>query len=466
MSGFEKEGECEQEVLRVARLFCSSEGVQAGWEAFTGLQCWGRREAVAQLLRQWAGEEDEEEAREEAREEDEEEAGEEAREEAGEEDEEEEEVEAGEEDEEEEEVEAREEDEEEAGRRGALARYCACYRTALSGVIREDFYSLDAQCWAARYSDEGELSVPLLSADERVREWLAGYACSVEGRGKSRYASERPCYPPGEVRVMSRGDERRHLVTGVNMTAVGSGQMLAGARERVRECGSEEGGEWGAVEDAPVHWIYHSPHLREFLRVVMGCESLHPYLSDLGVAVNIMRPPTPSLSRAAKGAIPPNKTALGFHFDSIDSSSRNRITSGTSGTVHQPRGATGVIGIQDCEEGGERVVFPNIHRADVDDVRKVVEQFDPLNPGACVGSHHPEVFTEATAGMLYLFDGGDVLHGVSAVRRGVRIAAVFLFQEDHAPEVSADSDASAKYFYDDDDPKGELTTAKEVDNQG
>jgi hypothetical protein len=48
--------------------------------------------------------------------------------------------------------------------------------------------------------------------------------------------------------------------------------------------------------------------------------------------------------------------------------------------------------------------------------------------------------------VLYLFDGGNVLHGVSAVRKGSRIAAVFLFKEE-PPVDTAASKAGANFFY-------------------
>mmetsp|Transcript_10160 Transcript_10160/g.16809 ORF Transcript_10160/g.16809 Transcript_10160/m.16809 type:complete len:638 (+) Transcript_10160:95-2008(+) len=320
----------------------------------------------------------------------------------------------------------------------AFANYASHYRAAMTGIISDDFYDEAAEEWAAEYAAKGEISVPLLAPGALPA--LAAYAASVENLGKHRYAQTRPCYPPGEVALkFSSGDPRKQLFTEVNLTAVGSGQMTSPAARALNPDSGRR-----PVDETPVHWIYHSPQLREFLRVVMGSRSLHPYLSDLGVAVNVMRPP--SLFTADEHTSSPNKTALGFHFDSIDSSSRRRSS---DSSPHQPRGATGVIGIQDCEEGGERVVFPTIHRAEVEAVRSVVENFNPLKPHATVGEHCPVVFTEATARTLYLFDGGDVLHAVSGVRRGSRIAAVFLFQEDHAPEASADGDASAKYFYDD-----------------
>jgi hypothetical protein len=95
------------------------------------------------------------------------------------------------------------------------------------------------------------------------------------------------------------------------------------------------------------------------------------------------------------------------------------------------------------------VVFPSIHRAEVAAVRSVTELFDPARPREQLGAHRPVVTEEPTAGLLFLFDGGDVLHGVSAVREGVRAAAVFLFQQDRPPEQSRDTAASCKYFYDD-----------------
>ena len=161
----------------------------------------------------------------------------------------------------------------------------------------------------------------------------------------------------------------------------------------------------------------------------MGCAELYPYLSDAGLAINIMRP------------IPGSRTALGFHFDSVDSSACG------GGGGAQPKGATGVIGIANCLEGGERVAFPGVSRVDVDQVARVLGAFDPLRPDAPIaGEAVPAVFREPTRGMLYVFNGGDVLHGVSSVRGGCRIAAVFLFK-DSPPSETADSKASASFFY-------------------
>jgi len=209
-----------------------------------------------------------------------------------------------------------------------------------------------------------------------------------------------------------------------------------------------------------VQWIYHSPHLREFLRVVMKSASLHPYMSDLGVAINIMRPTDDNVAIATKKDA--SRTALGFHFDSINSSGNGKVSGrgragegegeeegdDASAAVVQPRGATGVIGILDCLEGGERVVYTGLNRSHVDAVRLVAEQYDPATPRATIGSFSPAVCSDPTAGILYLFDGGDVLHGVSRVKKGLRIAAVFLYQEDTAPVQSTDGEASASFFYD------------------
>ena len=264
--------------------------------------------------------------------------------------------------------------------------------------------------------------------------------------------------------------------------------------------------------------VHIRPHSPPFL--------LHP-TSDVGLAVNIMRPSAPKTTTVGvaagaaatviKGAgTGSGATALGFHFDSIDSSARAFRCNGASSdpspspshshSSYQSRGATGVIGIQvhptskkerhrktdrnstrcdhqnhncnpyhkpdrtyhppsraptstsvicsapprqDCLVGGERVVFPSIDRSRVDAVRAVVSGFDPLAPHAPIGAARdtPVVFLEPTAGSLYLFDGGDVLHGVSQVRQGARIAMVFLFDTDRPPDENSSVAESAKYFY-------------------
>jgi hypothetical protein len=289
--------------------------------------------------------------------------------------------------------------------------------TAATWQISSDFYDRCPRAYKARYDAEGEINVPLLK--QSCLSSLAAFGEAAEPLGKHRYASARPTYPPGEILTYAEDDPRAELTTDVNMTAIPSRHL---------------------PPDSPIQWVYHSPQLRAFLSGVMGCATLYPYLSDLGLAINVMRP-------GAADA----QAALGFHFDSIDSSNNNGGHGGTSGTGDtspQPKGATGVIGITDCLEGGERVVFPTIHRADVTDVARVLDAFDPLNPGATIGGTlTPSVCREPTSGVLYLFNGGDVLHGVSSVRSGSRIAAVFLFKE-APPSETVDSKASAAFFYD------------------
>ena len=97
---------------------------------------------------------------------------------------------------------------------------------------------------------------------------------------------------------------------------------------------------------------------------------------------------------------------------------------------------------------GERIVFQNIHREDVKDVATVVNTYNPLFPRLKLGSDKavPKIETKPTAGMLYLFDGGNVLHGVSSVREGDRMALAFLYSE-VAPSDSKEDQASADFFY-------------------
>ena len=288
--------------------------------------------------------------------------------------------------------------------------YLHSYRKAMKPYIRDDFYDIleskdKMEFWKNKYELDGEINVEFLKY-----ECLAGlskYADTVEPTGKDRYNSRRPTYPPGEVLNFKEHDPRKHITTQVNMTAVPCNRMH---------------------ENDAVQWIYHSPHLRLFLAHIMECQRLYPYLSDLGLAINIMRP--------AESA----QTALGFHFDSIDSS-RSKNGEGT-----QPKGATGVIGIQDCDEGGERIVFPTVDRSNVESVDMILKNYDPLYPEKVIGLLKPSVFQQATRGVLYLFNGGNVLHGVSSVRKGSRIAAVFMFQEER-PTETKESEVSSNFFY-------------------
>ena len=93
----------------------------------------------------------------------------------------------------------------------------------------------------------------------------------------------------------------------------------------------------------------------------------------------------------------------------------------------------GVIGIKDCEDGGERVVFPTVSRDKVDSVEAVVRSFSnhPDRIHSAIHNCQPKVVNGQTAGVLCLFNGGNQLHAVSAVRRGLRVAAVFLYCEEN-----------------------------------
>ena len=282
--------------------------------------------------------------------------------------------------------------------------YLRLYREKMEPYICESFYCINAEECREKYDMHGEINIPFLK--EECLSNLSEYATNIESHGNHRYNSYRPTYPPGEVVNYNNSDQRKHFLTQVNMTAIACRHMH---------------------QNDALQWIYHSPHLRVFLASIMCCRKLYPYISDLGLAINIMRP--------RKNA----QNALGFHFDSIDSS-------GPNGSTEQPKGATGVIGIQDCMEGGERVVFPSINRCNVQSVSDVLLKYNPLRPSEAIGPSRPVVFYESIKGMLYLFNGGNVLHGVSSVRAGQRIAAVFMFQEE-PPKESSESSISANFFY-------------------
>jgi len=288
-------------------------------------------------------------------------------------------------------------------------------------MICEDFYSLTADTWKRQYDTLGEISVPFLT--ESGAAALAAHAEELEARGKRRYREPRPSYPPGEVFAYEEDDPRKCLWTEVNITAIGIRHM--------------------DYNDMGL-WIYHSPHLNLFLATIVGCGALYPYLMDLGLQFNVARPFT--------GA----KMANGFHFDSIDSSC------GTA-NASQPRGVTGVIGLQDCLEGGERVVFTSVHREDVSVVGKVLAKFDPLHPEAKIGTAAaPTVYRGHTSKALYLFNGGHFLHGVCPVRRGARIAAAFMMREEKPNEQDAAQEASAKFFCDTDSCNDRATKRRKV----
>ena len=284
------------------------------------------------------------------------------------------------------------------------------YKQHIAPFIREDFYIIVESRvpeFAEYYKLHGEINLPLLNASglEILAEWSTG----LEAIGHSRYNTVRTVYPPGEVKRFADDDPRKGLVTGVNMTAVAARHMHP--------------------QDA-IQWIYHSPHFQLFVQGVMGLCKMFPYYSDLGIAINIMRPAEDTA-----------KTALGFHFDTIDSS----IQVDQSGNQNA-RGATGVIGIQDCTVGGERITFTNVSRDKVDKVRDIVQLFDPLHPKTEIAGCAPKVVQEPIAGVLSIFNGGNVLHGVSSVREGLRIAAVFLYSEEKTSACESTTD-SANAFY-------------------
>ena len=92
----------------------------------------------------------------------------------------------------------------------------------------------------------------------------------------------------------------------------------------------------------------------------------------------------------------------------------------------------GIIGIRDCIDGGERVVFPTVKR---ENVESFTSSPDKIN--SSIDNHTPLVVSEPTAGMLCLFNGGNQLHAVSAVRQGLRIASVFLYCEENPENAQA-----------------------------
>ena len=295
--------------------------------------------------------------------------------------------------------------------------YLRCYRAFLQPYILDSFYTTLQSpkllaTWAKKYATLSEINVPLLKPS--CLPLLSKYCDDLEPKGKQRYGEPRPSYPPGEWANYDRNDPRKAIQTDVNMTAIASRHM---------------------DPNDQVLWIYHSPHIQLFVEQALGCNSLYPYLSDLGIAANVMRPR------------PTAQTALGFHFDSVDSSNQKHPSKDLQPLFQQQKGVTGVIGLLDAIEGGERIVFPTVHREHVEDVGTIVNTYDPLRPSQSLTTNAvPQVESEATAGMLYLFDGGNVLHGVSSVRKGSRIALAFLYSES-SPEETSVSEASADFFY-------------------
>ena len=134
---------------------------------------------------------------------------------------------------------------------------------------------------------------------------------TIECKGNRRYGVPRYVYPPGEATRFDESDPRKALKSDVNMVAVSSRMM---------------------EKDDILLWIYHSPHLQLFVKRIMQYKCIFPYSTcDLGLAMNISRPVVSEENRI------PTNLALGFHFDSINSSP----ATDTSNTFAQARGATG-----------------------------------------------------------------------------------------------------------------------------
>lgn len=154
--------------------------------------------------------------------------------------------------------------------RGAWKAFSEMYKSKMDRFIRKDFYIVvenEIEKYAQLYQTTGAIDVPFLKEDclEDISKWSIG----VEAEGNNRYGKTRTVYPPGEVKSYEVSDPRKGLYTQVNMVAVAARHMQM---------------------DDVVQWIYHSPHLKMFIKGVMRFAEMYPYLNDLGVAVNVMRP--------------------------------------------------------------------------------------------------------------------------------------------------------------------------------
>ena len=88
--------------------------------------------------------------------------------------------------------------------------------------------------------------------------------------------------------------------------------------------------------DDKLQWIYHSPHLQQFVKRIMQYDDIYPYNDcEIGLAMNISRPVVTKENRQTE-------VSLGFHFDSINSSPA--ATNSTK--IIQARGATGKISMK------------------------------------------------------------------------------------------------------------------------
>uniref|UniRef100_A0A0G4ICX4 Uncharacterized protein n=1 Tax=Chromera velia CCMP2878 TaxID=1169474 RepID=A0A0G4ICX4_9ALVE len=308
----------------------------------------------------------------------------------------------------------------------------ALYRDRMRGIVVDEFFDLVAdekrvEALADSYAATGTLSLPFL--EKEILPVIADQLFALQSKGRKTYGAPRPVYPPGEVATWDPStDERCHLISYLQTTAIGQSQMP-------REC--------------ELHWLYHMPHLREFVQKVMRFPPLWTFEYNLGVGANIMKASTEK------------ETALGFHFDSVDSStdtaSEDTAADEETETDKQAQtrlmGATAVIGILDCVRGGERVIFNEVTRPKVSAVRAVLDNFRCACPEKPIeyegGVLTPSVVTEGVEGVLSIFDGGNRLHAVSSVKEGTRISSVFLYPtEDPTWEKGGASAASAAEFYD------------------
>ena len=334
------------------------------------------------------------------------------------------------------------------GPKNPINMFLMAYKSEINDVFLESFYNIvdddkEIAKYAKQYATIGEINMPLLNLSclSKIADWAEEK--EMNGNGNNRYGTTRYVYPPGEAQRFEETDPRKALRSQVNLCAIGGQRHM--------------------FKDDIVQWIYHSPHLQKFIKGVMDFKGIYPYNSDIGVAVNVNRP-FDEFQKQRKGGGDQNdmkkqkveweqkgekapQTALGFHFDSIDSSIKESLSS----TINQARGATGVIGIQDCTIGGERITFPTISRLQVSHVKTVLDTFNPLQPSATLigddgASLTPNVVKDPIAGVLSVFNGGDILHAVSSVREGLRVATVFLYAE-QKPTMDATTKDNCEAFY-------------------
>uniref|UniRef100_A0A0G4FGE8 Uncharacterized protein n=1 Tax=Chromera velia CCMP2878 TaxID=1169474 RepID=A0A0G4FGE8_9ALVE len=285
------------------------------------------------------------------------------------------------------------------------------YREKMRDVVEDAFFVLVGDDNALKalvdsYANTGELSIQFL--DKNCLPQLASQTLALEPIALTRYGHKRPVYPPREVQAWDPAtDERCHLFSDTQMSAVGQNKL---------------------DKDCTLQWIYHLPHLCIFIQKVMRFPPLFTFEYSVGIGMNIMRPATEA------------HTALRFHFDWINSDNASEDTDITDeekddGHTQALRvrlmDATAIVGIQDCIRGGERVMFNGITRSHVSEVWAVLEKFSSSCPEREIqfekGALKPAVVTENVSGLLSIFDGGNRLHAVSAVKEGMCVAVPFMF---------------------------------------